>query len=94
MKKSIKALVIGDAMILGSEFKLAAEKYLGDVLAETKVGNWETSWPKLQDRRLVVEKKGPEVEVVDSLILEHGTGRGAFGRVVRSHFFQGVRRHA
>jgi D-3-phosphoglycerate dehydrogenase len=72
MKKSIKALVIGDAMILGSEFKLAAEKYLGDALAETEVGDWETSWPKLQDRRLVVEKKGPEVEVVDSLILEHG----------------------
>jgi len=72
MKKSIKALLIGDAMILGSEFKLAAEKYLGDALAETKVGDWETSWPKLQDRRLVVEKKGPEVEVVDSLILEHG----------------------
>ena len=72
MKKSIKALLIGDAMILGSEFKLAAEKYLGDALAETVVGNWETSWPKLQDRRLVVEKKGPEVEVVDALILEHG----------------------
>ncbi len=72
MKKSIKALLIGDAMILGSEFKLAADKYLGSVLAQTKVGDWETSWPKLQDRRLVVEKKGPEVEVVDSLILEHG----------------------
>jgi len=72
MKKTMKALLIGDAMILGSEFKLAAEKYLGDVLLETKVGDWETSWPKLQDRRLIVEKKGPEVEVVDPLILEHG----------------------
>ena len=75
MKKTIKALVIGDAMIMGSEFKAAAEKYLGDVLAEIKVGNWETSWPKLQDRRLVVEKKGPEVEVVDSLILSREATR-------------------
>ena len=72
MKKTIKALLIGDAMILGSEFKIAAEKYLRDVLSETIVGNWETSWPKLQDRRLVVEKRGPEIEVVDSTILEHG----------------------
>lgn len=72
MKKTIKALLIGDAMIMGRELELAAQKYLGDVLADVKVGDWEKSWPKLQERRLVVEKKGPEMEVVDPLILEHG----------------------
>lgn len=72
MAKRIKALLIGDAMIQGCEFKVAAEKFLGNFLGEVKVGNWETDWPKLQERRLVVEKKGPEVEVVDSLIVEQG----------------------
>ena len=58
MSKPIETLLIGDAMILGSEFQLAAQKYLHDFLGEVKVGNWETDWPKLQDRRLQVEKKG------------------------------------
>jgi D-3-phosphoglycerate dehydrogenase len=72
MTKRINTLLVGDAMILGSEFKLAAEKFLSRFLGDVKVGNWETDWPKLQERRLVVEKKGPEIEVVDSLILQHG----------------------
>jgi D-3-phosphoglycerate dehydrogenase len=72
MIKRINTLLVGDAMILGSEFKLAAEKFLSRFLGDVKVGNWETDWPKLQERRLVVEKKGPEIEVVDSLILQHG----------------------
>src|ERR1035438_2081538 len=73
MRKRIKALLIGDAMIPGNEFKLAAEKYLGDVIADVKVGDWESDWGKLQQRRLKVEKEGPEIEVVDSLIREHGS---------------------
>jgi D-3-phosphoglycerate dehydrogenase len=72
MTKRINILLLGDAMILGSEFKIAAEKFLSNFLGDVKVGNWETDWPKLQERRLVVEKKGPEIEVVDSLILQHG----------------------
>jgi D-3-phosphoglycerate dehydrogenase len=72
MSKHIKALLIGDAMIPGSEFKLAAEKYLGDIVTEVEVGDWEPNWQKLQQRRLEVEKKGPEIEVVDPLIQEHG----------------------
>ena len=72
MSKRMKVLLIGDAMIPGSDFKLAADKYLGDFIAEAKVGDWESSWPKLQERRLEVEKKGPEIEVVDSLIQEQG----------------------
>jgi D-3-phosphoglycerate dehydrogenase len=73
MKKQIKAMLIGDAMIPGSEFKLAAEKYLGGFIADTKVGDWEADWGKLQERRLKVEKQGPEIEVVDPLIQEHGS---------------------
>jgi D-3-phosphoglycerate dehydrogenase len=68
----MKAVLLGDAMIVGADFKQAAEKHLGSFLGETQVGNWEADWTKLQNRRLVVEKQGPEVEVVDSLILESG----------------------
>jgi D-3-phosphoglycerate dehydrogenase / 2-oxoglutarate reductase len=73
MNKRIKSLLIGDAMIPGSDFKLAAEKYLGDVISDTKVGDWESDWGKLQERRLKVEKEGPEVEAIDALIKEHGS---------------------
>jgi len=68
----LKALLIGDAMIQGSEFQLAAEKFLGDYLAEIKTGDWERDWQKLQARRLAVEKNGPEIEEVDPLILAEG----------------------
>lgn len=73
MKKCIKSLLIGDAMIPGSEFRVAAEKYLADVIAEARIGDWESDWGKLQERRLKVEKEGPEIEVVDPLIKEHGS---------------------
>jgi D-3-phosphoglycerate dehydrogenase len=72
MTKGIKAVLIGDAMIRGSEFRVAAEKYLGDFIADVKVGDWETDWGKLQERRLKVEKQGPEIEEVDSLIQQQG----------------------
>ncbi len=72
MKRRLKTILLGDAMIVGSEFGAAADKYLGDFIGEVKVGDWEPNWQKLQARRLEVEKKGPEIETVDALIREHG----------------------
>ena len=72
MSKKLKAVFLGDAMILGSEFELAAKKYLGDFIGELKVGDWEPDWQKLQARRLAVEKQGPEIETVDTLIQTEG----------------------
>lgn len=72
MPKQMKALLIGDAMIVGSEFKLAAQKYLSDFTSDLQVSDWEPDWQKLQARRLEVEKKGPEIEEVDALIKAEG----------------------
>lgn len=72
MAGKLKALLIGDAMIVGSEFNLAAKKYLDEYIGEATVGNWEPDWQKLQARRLEVEKKGPEIEEVDALIKAEG----------------------
>lgn len=72
MAKKLKAVLIGDAMINGSEFKLAADKFLGDYVGETVVGDWEPDWGKLQHRRLEVEKQGPEIEPADPLVLAEG----------------------
>jgi D-3-phosphoglycerate dehydrogenase len=72
MSGKLKALLIGDAMIVGSEFGLAAQKYLGEFIGEAKIGDWEPNWQKLQARRLEVEKKGPEIEEVDALIKAEG----------------------
>lgn len=72
MSSKLKALVVGDAMILGSEFKMAAQKYLGNFVGDLKAGDWEPNWQRLQARRLEVEKKGPEIEEVDELIKEAG----------------------
>lgn len=72
MTNKLKALLLGDAMISGSEFQLAANKYLSGYLGEIKAGDWETDWQKLQARRLAVEKNGPEIEGVDPLIRAHG----------------------
>jgi len=41
MMRKLKALVLGDAMIPGSEFGVAAKKYLGNVIGDLKVGDWE-----------------------------------------------------
>ncbi len=72
MSKKLKTVLLGDAMISGSEFKLANQKYLSDFTGELKVGDWESDWQRLQARRLEVEKKGPEIEVVDDLIKSEG----------------------
>ena len=36
------------------------------------VSDWETNWDQLQYRRLEVEKRGPEIEVVDETIEKEG----------------------
>lgn len=72
MPKKLKCVLLGDAMISGDEFKLAAQKYLSDFIGNLQVGDWESDWPTLQARRLEVEKKGPEIEVVDDLIKAEG----------------------
>lgn len=68
----LKGLLLGDAMIGYEGFCGAWKKYLqgyGDV---DFAGNWEPNWDALQHRRLEVEKRGPEIEPCDPLVLEHG----------------------
>jgi D-3-phosphoglycerate dehydrogenase / 2-oxoglutarate reductase len=72
MTQKLKALVLGDAMIPGSEFGSAAKRYLGSVIRDLKVGDWESNWDRLQARRLEVEKKGPEIESVPDLVKAEG----------------------
>lgn len=59
-------------MIPVDGFKKAWDRHLSSYGDSPIVGNWEENWDKLQFRRLEVEKLGPEIEVVDKLILEHG----------------------
>lgn len=68
----LKAVVVGDAMILGDAFEQAAKKNLAPYLSTVSTGNWEEDYPKLQERRLAVEKQGPEIEVVPNVVLEKG----------------------
>jgi len=72
MTRMLKALVLGDAMIPGNEFGAAAKRYLGNVIGDLKVGDWESNWDRLQARRLAVEKKGPEIESVPDLVKAEG----------------------
>lgn len=62
MANKMKALLVGDAMIPVEGFERATKKYLSDYVEEIYADNWEENWDKLQERRLVVEKNGPEVE--------------------------------
>jgi len=68
----LKAVVVGDAMIMGDAFAEAARKNLAPYLASVETGNWEEDYPKLQERRLAVEKQGPEIEVVPEIVLQKG----------------------
>lgn len=70
--RKLKVIILGDAMIPGSEFETAARKYLGKVITDLKVGDWESSWDRLQARRLKVEKEGPEIETVPNLVKSEG----------------------
>ncbi|AEE92268.1 Phosphoglycerate dehydrogenase [Tepidanaerobacter acetatoxydans Re1] len=62
--KKMKALLVGDAMIPVEGFEKATRKYLSDYVEEIYAYNWEENWDRLQERRLIVEKNGPEVEDV------------------------------
>ncbi len=68
----LSSILLGDAMIPSAGFKGAWEKYLSEFGDIAFAGDWEPSWDKLQYRRLEVEKRGPEIEPCDPLILEHG----------------------
>jgi D-3-phosphoglycerate dehydrogenase len=68
----IKGLLLGDAMIPSGGFSAAWDKYLSGFGGVGFAGDWEPNWDKLQFRRLEVEKKGPEIEPADPLVLAHG----------------------
>lgn len=72
MRKNVKVILLGDAMIPGKKFEAAWNKCLSDYGNDLVVGNWESNWDKLQYRRLEVEKQGPEIETVDQLIKDAG----------------------
>lgn len=72
----MKIVCVGDAMIRGEAFAKAAKK-LGT--ADIVSGDWETDWDRLQHRRLVVEQKGPGVESVPPIFLEHQDTEMALG---------------
>lgn len=56
-------LCIGDAMIPGSQFKKACAEFAIRENVIT-VNDWESDWDRLQNRRLVIEKQGPDAEPV------------------------------
>ena len=70
--KHLKGILLGDAMIGGEGFEKAWKKHLSKHGNDIIVSNWETNWDKLQYRRLEVEKRGPEIEVVDETVLNNG----------------------
>lgn len=71
---TMKAVVVGDAMIMGDAFLESARKNLGSHYGTIEMGNWEEDTGKLQERRLAVEKQGPEIEVVADVIAQKGKG--------------------
>lgn len=78
MGKEIKAMILGDAMIGKEGFVKAWDKYMSeDHGNEVYAGDFESSWDKLQYRRLEVEKRGPEIEDVDPQILSDGADKEA-----------------
>ncbi|MFT3875730.1 MAG: 2-hydroxyacid dehydrogenase [Propioniciclava sp.] len=72
MTASIKAVLLGDAMIPSPGFEQAWRKHLGAFGEPLVVGEWEPDWSKLQYRRLEVEKTGPEHETVPDQIVADG----------------------
>jgi D-3-phosphoglycerate dehydrogenase len=72
----MKIVCIGDAMIAGTAFQQAAREVLS---AEFVEGDWETDWPLLQKRRLIVEQQGPGVEDVPELLRLHPDAQMAVG---------------
>lgn len=69
----MKILCIGDAMIPAARFEEACAN-LAIPEREIATRDWETDSVKLQDRRLVIEKKGPDAEPVLPEIREADAG--------------------
>lgn len=67
----MKMIISGDAMIPGKLFEGAVKKHLSNYVGNYVVGDFETVWSKLQERRLLVEHSGPEIEVVPEVVLEN-----------------------
>jgi D-3-phosphoglycerate dehydrogenase / 2-oxoglutarate reductase len=72
MKKLHHTLLIGDAMIPSSVFESHFPAYLEDIVHRYHSGEYEPVWSELQRRRLEVEKKGPEIELVPPTVEESG----------------------
>ncbi len=70
--KKIKVAISGDAMIPGNLFESAVNKHLDDFVSDYVVRDWETDWTSLQNRRLLVEQQGPEIEEVPNVCLTEG----------------------
>ena len=67
----LKMIISGDAMIPGTLFEGAVKKHLGKYVSEHVVGDFETNWGNLQERRLLVEQQGPEIEVVPEVVMNN-----------------------
>ncbi|MEG1809978.1 MAG: 2-hydroxyacid dehydrogenase [Oscillospiraceae bacterium] len=61
-------------MIPSAGFSAAWEKHLSEFGEVAFSGDWEGDWGQLQHRRLEVEKKGPEIEPCDPLVMKYGDG--------------------
>lgn len=72
MSERLNALLLGDAMIPSQGFVAAWKKYLSNYGDIAYAGDWEPNWDSLQHRRLEVEKRGPEIEPADPLVMSHG----------------------
>ena len=59
----MKILCIGDTMIPGAWFEKACGEFSLESLTVSST-DWETNWDNLQNRRLVIEKQGPDAEPV------------------------------
>ncbi len=68
----MKAIISGDPMITSEMFKPAYEKHIKKFFPEMAMGDFETDWSALQDRRLRVEQQGPEIEIVPDVVLNEG----------------------
>ncbi|MGC4154722.1 MAG: 2-hydroxyacid dehydrogenase [Propionicimonas sp.] len=72
MTSTLKAVLLGDAMIPVAGFEQAWRKHLGAFGDDLVLGDWEPDWGQLQYRRLEVEKVGPEHETVPDQIIADG----------------------
>lgn len=66
-----KFLISGDPMIPSTLFEGAYKKHMKHYFSELAMGDWESDWGRLQDRRLKVEQNGPEIEIVPDIIKAH-----------------------